>query len=561
MAEGPYVKEDFTEAERSLVGHHFTNTDLPVFCLTDLPEAVKGALFARYSRTQKSLRRLYLDEFAGRSGAGAAPGGSLDACSTGRAEQLYDRVLGEFGDDSVAHLGSVHVACEQVSQLLVKVIERPRVGAAYLEKSTRYVPFTALRPDGTRLYYRDPAILASPAGDEYVRTLDGMFAAYDHLVPLLTDHFGRLLSKDGVPDGAWKATVRAKALDAVRGLLPAATLTNVGAHGTGQMMEGLMARMAASPLPEVSAYRGMMLPELRKVIPDFLKRVDVPDRGGAWSVYLEETRRALADLVESSGYTSQFVPKGLLDRISELCGSPLVDGAVRLVEWDRYGEERIAAAILYPHSDLPLSVLRGLMANPGPPNREGHHNFLRDVIIAGAGHRSNRRHRPGRGFEAAQYTFDVVGDYGVFRDLQRHRLCTTEWQQLTPGHGYDVPEAVDEAGGGPLYREQMARSAALWERLRATPGLVPEQAQYAVALGYKVRFLLSANAREMTHIIELRTQPGGHPAYRSICQAMYRLIACVHPTVAEVMRFADLSGAPDGRLAAEVRAQLAQVPS
>src|SRR5947209_10831623 len=291
-----YVAESFTASEADVLRRYFTNLDQPVFALVNLPEVVKGALFARYSRTHKSLRRLFLDEFVGELDT---TGDSTIDATVGlkRAEELYQRVFFEYGDDSVAQLGGVHLACEQASNLLTKVLEWGRL-MAYLEQSTRYVP-SDTRLGGRYRYHREPAVLASPLGTRYVADLDALFETYAQLVPVLAEWFRHHHPKDPAdPDLVWRRAIRAKAFDAVRGVLPAASLSNVGIFGTGQGYEALLLRMQAHPLPEARAVAALMLTELRKVIPSFLTRVDRPDRGGGWSTYLAGTRQATAAVAQ-----------------------------------------------------------------------------------------------------------------------------------------------------------------------------------------------------------------------------------------------------------------------
>ena len=207
----------------------------------------------------------------------------------GRAEALYDKVFFEYGDDSVAQLGGVHLACEQSSNLLTKVLEWGRL-MAYLEQSTRYIAYDA-RLDGRYRYWRDPAISDSPLGARYVGEMDGLFDLYAQALGKVTEWARAAFPKqEGDSDFVWRQTVKAKACDAVRGMLPAASLSNVGIYGTGQGYEALLLRMRAHPLPEVRRYAQMMLEELRAVIPSFLQRVDREDRGVVWSRYFEERR-------------------------------------------------------------------------------------------------------------------------------------------------------------------------------------------------------------------------------------------------------------------------------
>lgn len=536
--------ERFTDDERAALAPYFTNLDGPVFALVNLPEVVKGALFARYSRSAKSLRRLFLDEFLrGERGIAQAAGEVAEGAperSEGaqgraegareRAEQLYERVFVEYGDDSVAQLGGVHLACEGASNILTKVLEWGRL-MAYLEQSTRYIPYDD-RPGG-RYRYHVPSELTGALRDRYVATLDRAFDVYAGWLPRMYARYAARFPRGaGDSEGVYRSTIRAKALDTLRGLLPAATISNVGIYGTGQAYEHLLLRMRAHPLAEVRDYADLMLIELRKVIPAFLRRVDVPERGGVWSRYLAESREAI-------GGVATHLLAGI---------EPAPREEVTLTDFDPDGEAKVVAAALYAVSALPDDQLLEVARRLGVADRAA-------VLRAYVGKRGNRRHRPGRAFERTSYRFDVLSDYGAFRDLQRHRLLTVEWQRLSPRHGYVVPEAVDEAGAGGDWVRVMEESASLHDAL-AGAGL-GEAAAYAVSMAYRVRFYMDMNAREAMHVIELRTTPQGHPAYRRVCQEMHRLIAEVagHRAIAAAMTFADHSAVELERLAAERAAE------
>lgn len=518
--------ETFTAEERAALAPYFTELDGPVFALVNLPEVVKGALFARYSRSAKSLRRLFLDEFQERTER-AATGPSI---GTTRADQLYERVFNDYGDDSVAQLGGVHLACEGASNLLTKVLEWGRL-MAYLEQSTRYVPYTD-RPDG-RWKYHVPAELDGHAlRGRYVAALDRAFETYARWIDPMREYWMRRFPPAGGDgDAAYRMTIRAKALDSLRGLLPAATRSNVGIFGTGQGYEALLLRMRAHPLREVRDYGALMLIELRKVIPAFLKRLERPERGGVWARYLEETREATAR-----------VAARLLEGVE-----PEPRPEVTLTDFDPDGEVKVVAAALYAASDLPDDQLLAVARKLGAEERG-------QVLEAYAGRRENRRHKPGRAFERTVYRFDVLADYGAFRDLQRHRLLTLEWQPLSPRHRYVTPDELAEAGALDDWTRVMEESAALHAALAVE---APAAAAYAVAMAYRVRFYMELNAREAMHMIELRTAPPGHPAYRRICQAMHRLIAeqAGHRALAHAMSHADHSGAEGGRIEAERAAE------
>ena len=484
---------------------------------------VKGALFARYSRSAKSLRRLFLDEFLDQTPEHT----TSDAVGLERAERLYARVFNQYGDDSVAQLGGAHIACEGVSNVVTKVLEHGRL-MSYLEQSTRYVPYTD-RPGG-RWKYVVPSELSDPSlRAMYSERLDLSFATYARWIDPIEAHFRRQHPKS--PDdsaGVYRAVIRAKALDSLRGLLPAATRSNVGLYGSGQAYETLLLRMQGHTLAESRELAVLMLSELRKVIPAFLTRVDREDRGVRWSHYLADrradTRRVASELLGTTESASR--------------------SEVVLTDWDPEGEIKIVATALYANCHLPEDQLLETARRMSTEDR------IR-VLNAYVGERENRRHRPGRAFERTSYCFDVLSDYGAFRDLQRHRLLSVEWQELGPSHGYSVPAVIEEVGAMEDWRRVMDESAELHQHLER--GTSPLVAQYAVSMAYRIRFYMHMNAREAMHVIELRTAPQGHPAYRRVCQTMHRLIKerAGHRAVFEAMTFADHSDVELERLEAE----------
>jgi thymidylate synthase ThyX len=520
--------ESFTADERDRLAPYFSNLDSHIFALTNLPETVKGALFARYSRSAKSLRRLFLDEFADKVPPDAAGGGPATAgAAVERAERLYARVFNEYGDDSVAQLGGAHVACEYVSNVLTKVLEWGRL-MSYLEQSTRYVPYTD-KLNGRWRYHIPAEIGAGSLRDHYVRTMDDTFERYASWIPRMQEYFAARHPRAAQDSEAvHRAAIRAKALDTLRGMLPASTRSNVGLFGSGQAYEALLLRMNAHPLQEVRSCAAAMLAELRTVIPAFLVRVDQPDRGGRWSRYLADTR-------EATGAIAADLLRGI---------EPFPADEVTLTAFDPDGEIKVIAAALYASSSLPDSQLLEAARRLTADDRAR-------VLERYVGDRTNRRHRPGRAFERTSYRFDILTDYGAFRDLQRHRLLTLEWQPLSARHGYSEPAAVAEAGGADDWRRVMEGSAALYEKIRSA-GL-ESAAPYAVAMAYRVRFYMEMNAREAMHVIELRSAPQGHPAYRRVCQRMHTLIAELagHRAIAAAMTFADHSEVELERLKAE----------
>ena len=523
-----YPVERFTEAERELLRPHFTNLDRPVFALVNLPETVKAAMFARYSRYPGTLRRMFLEEFAG----DLPPSARLGEAGEGkRAAELYERIFLGYGDDSVAQLGGAHVACEWVSNVLTKILQRPRL-AGYLEQSTRYIAYDGPMPgsDPARpryRYYRDEVL-----GPNYERAMDELFGIYSHAVPQVCAWAEREFPRAGdEPPAAHARAIKAKALDLLRGLLPAGSLSHMGIFATGQTYEQLILHLLAHPLPEAQAYGRMILEELGAVIPSFLTRVERPDRGGQWISFLAARERAGARWAARLDLDARDGPAG---------------PSVALLRHD--GEEDdLLAALLFEAGATSERHAQAAIAALDPDDRA---ELLADL----AGARTNRRHRPGRGLESLRYRFEIVADYGAFRDLQRHRMLTIQWQALTPDLGADVPDQVELAGCGDDYRRALEISREEYARL-VERGLATA-APYALCLGYRIRFVLDLNAREAMQLIELRSGREGHPSYRAVAHEMHAQISAVHPAVGALMTHVDRETEPRlERILAEMRSQ------
>ncbi len=519
-----YAPEVFSEDERRILSRYFTNLDKPVFALVNLPEVVKGALFARYSRSAKSLRRLFLDEFFE---DGKLSEGSAVTAGVTRAEALYEKMLADYGDDSVAQLGGVHLACEQASNILTKVLERGRL-MAYLEQSTRYVPYDKPLANGRYKYLVPEEIGLAGLEQAYREHMDSLFAEY---IALFGDVKARLLEtveKDpNDSDFVYRSSVRAVALDGVRGILPASALSNVGIFGSAQAYEALILRMRASNLAEVRDYAELIKVELDKVIPAFLTRLDRPDRGGVWVRYLQERNKPLRAVV-----------KELPTQFEE---SPRDDVSVRLIRFDADGERRIAAAVIFSQSSCTMS---GAYEAANSLTAED----LAKVIKGYVGERENRRHKPGRAFEETSYLFEIECDYGAFRDLQRHRMLSIDWQVLGTSLGYAVPEIIEDFGFTARYTAVMESAEKFHgELMKLCTSAV---SAYAVPMAFRVRFSLNLNAREALHLIELRSSPQGHTSYRRVAQEMYNCIRNVahHSNVAYAMKFVDMGNYRLGRL-------------
>src|SRR5215831_16697909 len=398
---------EFTADEQKSLAPFFTNLDRSVFGLK-LPQEVAGALFSRYSRSTKSLRRTFLDEFLGdpelglKDLLGAQTSASDSSAALKKARAFYDRVLVGYGDDSVAQLGGAHIACENISNVAANLLEDARIGIAPLEKSTRYVRFDQKDPAGNYLFYREPKIMASKYRDAYFELMNLLFDTYSRQMEPMLEFVARSLPIEQVEvrdpttgnplsyeqakkdeklkrwaETAYRATVRAQACDVLRSYLPAATVTNVGLFGVGQAFEYLLSKLHSYELTEAKTLAGAMHDELNQLIPSFVKRA-------RFNEYLAQTA-ALA-----RGFASG-TPQAAKVRPSE---------PVTLIDYDAHAEDKVLAAILYPHARHPLHQLRGIVA-------EIKNNDRRKIFEEHFGKRRHRRDKPGRAFENVYYTFDI----------------------------------------------------------------------------------------------------------------------------------------------------------
>jgi thymidylate synthase ThyX len=519
----------FTPEESRILSQYFTNTDKPVFGLINLPDVIKGALFARYSRSNKSLRRLFLDEFYSKPvNAEIADIGNVNEGAIQRATSLYDKMILDFGDDSVAQLGGAHIACEQVSNILTKIIEKGRI-ASYLEQSTRYVYYNE-KTNGKYNYAIPSELKGTEFEPLYCAHIDALFDAYtdilQKLVPILKQKYPQSAKQT---ERAWESTIRAKACDIVRGLLPASTRSNLGMFASGQSYEYLLIKMYASENAEVIQYANMILEELRKIIPSFLTRVDIENRGKLWTKYIKDIGNQLG--------------KESADNI--LSGKGQQENHVELIDWDANAEEKILKSILFEYSFSSNKEIEEKIAKMSVEEREA-------VIKQYCGNRQNRRHKPGRAFEMSPYHFEILSDYGAFRDLQRHRILTIQWQKLSPQNGYVIPVELEEYPElKAKYEKALVSSEDIYHKLRS--GFNDELAQYAIPFAYRIRYQIAMNPREAFHVIELRSQKQGHYSYRKICIDMYNLILnkAQHKVIADCMKFVDTNFYDLSRLDAE----------
>ncbi|HEV2952598.1 MAG TPA: FAD-dependent thymidylate synthase [Candidatus Dormibacteraeota bacterium] len=502
---------EFTPDEAALLNPYFTNMDQPVFALTNLPEVVKGALFSRYSRTEKSLRRVLLDEFLNQPELGfhnlPVSSGGDGLVARQAAEEFYDRVLVGFGDDSVAELAGAHLAVEQVSILAAKALEDSRIGISPLEKSTRYVRFDRPGRDGRFMYHRGPE-LAVPA---YEGSADRLFETYSELIdPLIARVRETYPIEDGESERAWKAATKAKALDLLRGLLPAGTLTNLGLYGNGRAFEYLIIKLAANEFPETQRLARAIHTQLSLVMASFVRRALDPKYG----------EPAIGRLVES---------RERLRRLARPGSAQLSPPSVRLIDFDPHAEAKVVAAALFGTSEGSLGDLTDVDSDA--------------VLQAAMAGRANRRQRAPRAFEHSTYTFEVVANFAAYRDLHRHRMLTQDRQLLGTDLGFDLPPLLVEWGLGARVEEAVQAAAETHAQLVSEVG--GALAQYVLPIGFRVRWYMRVNLREIYHLCELRTTPQGHPDYRWVAQEMFQRVQEVHPRLAAFGAFVDMGPGDD----------------
>lgn len=505
---------EITGAGRAYLEEVVTNADGNVYAFNDtLSPITIAAAMARLSRRGDDMRITILDEFANK---------------LGKDEKLLQRVITAYGDDSVQQLAGMHVVFENASNILTKILEWGRL-AAYLEQSTRYIYFDQKDAKGNYRYHT-PNYLPKDLAKQYKQITDKIFDTYSEIVRDLTKY---IRSNSSVPaseqDGAWRSATKAQACDAARPLLPVSTTSTVGIFGSGQAIESLVMHLLSDELPEAREAGKALLAEVRKVMPTFFERADKPSRGGAAIAYRANTRKAVAKLAE----------KNLPDSHAAITNQP-----IQLTDiWPR-NEFDLVPDMLYEFSTMPLSEIREEVA-------KWSYDKKADVFESYIGERLNRRHRPGRALEKAHYSWDLICDYGIFRDLQRHRMVDDlEWQKLTPRHGYDIPEVIEEAGLSDKFESCFDLSLKLYSLLQQE-GFALE-AQYATLLGHRMRWKITYNARAAFHLHELRTSPQGHPGYRKLVQEMHEKLAEVHPMLGMAMKFVNQDEDPElSRLAAE----------
>lgn len=528
--------EEFTEQQLKIIEKYVTNTSSNIFVLRNLPEVIKGALFSRYSRSSLGLRSLLLKDFilneetafASISGMVAEGDSEDQSIAIKKAQNFYDRILDGYGDDSIGELGGAHLAIENVSMIAAKVIEDCRIGGSPLEKSTRYIYFDQ-KYEGEYLFHREPILMTSAYRDIYVETCNHLFEVYGKLIPPLTEQMEKSFPKEhDISNVAYTAALRAKVLDCLRGLLPASALTNMGLYGNGRFFETMIQKLNCQNLSELQEIARSANQELSKVIPSFIRRSEVNHKHQkAFAEFYEKTDEELHLLTDQ--YTSGI--------------EPLDHATVRLIDYDNDAPIKVGAALLFGRSQAGLLELQEMCRNL--PKED-----LSRLFEACTAFRQNRRHKSPRALEHAEFTFEIVADFGIYRDLHRHRTLTQERQLLTCNNGYYIPPELLDTEMEKEYREAMDRARNVYDEIAKE---LPEEAQYVVPMAYNIHWYFHINLRSLQWLCELRSSPAGHPSYRYVAQEMAKQVSHVFPEFERFFKFVDYEGYELGRLGQEQR--------
>lgn len=535
------TQEKFSKEEAWFIEPFFTNLDKNVFAAKYLPSEVLGALASRYSRSAKGVRRLFYDEYIkpiiepNLEGADKksireagvmkkelmgfvdylhAHGGFDAVVNSKRARDFFSKWLAAYGDDSIAQLAGAHIFYEDVSNIVTQFLEDFRIGFAPLEKSTRYVLFDE-KVGGRWRYFVDPDIARSTFGPEYKKTMDMLFRRYAESIEPLSKYLKKVFPQEkDQTDRAYRETIKAKTCDVLRAYLPAATLTNVGFFGVGQAFEYVLTKSFASPIAEIRELAKEAQAELNKVIPSMVGRASSP-RGKIYQRYVKNTERDL-----------EVLAKKLIK-----FDSREFENGVELVEWDSDAEDKIVASIFYKYSNAPFGQIRDQVSKLLPKQRLA-------VIKKAVAGRGVRQHRLVRAFENTYYKFDIVANFGAYRDLHRHRMLTQERQRFTTELGFDIPHDLEMAKMAKPYVDAAKKVDKLYRRIKRR---YPDQAQYLVMMGNRIRWYQWENLRELGWEAELRTGPQGHPDYRIVEHQKVEAVKAVHPSLVEALKFVDFN--------------------
>lgn len=524
----------FTKEELSILSRYVSDPNSDIFVFLPTLFGLGGAVFARYSRAPGGARVRLLKEFLN----------ELGELKVDKLQELIARVLIAYGDDSVGELENAHLAMENISNLATKEIEDNRIGLSPIEQSSRYVVYDQQNREGKYKYLRPKEVVEAGLLKEYEAAMDFIFGTYIDLLEPMTAYFRKLKPENEAayainPDEkerqyklselteakdkkAWQLTyktdIKTKTCDTLRGLLPAATLTNVGLSGNGRAYQNMLTKLLSHDLIEMQDLGTKAKDALSIVIPKYVERAQ-PNN------YLKTVDKEMQELVAK------------LDL--KVFPSWSDDTPVDLLYGKPFGEKGSAIAIaiahiLFSYTNLSLMDLYNNAEDMDTATRKK----IFETYCQHKEVRGNRRNKPGRGLEFGYpITFDLIGDFGIYRDLERQRMLTQQRQLLNPYLGYEVPKEIIEAGFEREFLACVFRSIKLYELIKERCG--PKVAQYAVLFAFNIRWYMGMNFREAFHFMELRTIPQGHPSYRRLIQMMHTKLMEAEPLIASMMEFVD----------------------
>ena len=539
----PKRTDDLTEQEKENLSSYVSDVDADVFVISNLNPEVVGAALARYSRAPTGIKETVVREFLN-------PDGTPNEV---KGTELIDRVVNKFGDDSVAELAVAPLCIENISNLMTKIIEDCRIGGSPIEESTRYVLYDVKR-NGQWRYVRPESIMKSGLAERYVQTTDFLFETYAGLVEPMQEFFRKKLpaekfqievEREGqvikagadelVNDSeqrahrlAYSFTMRSAACDVIRCILPASTKANMGLVGNGRFYSSLITKLLSQELDEGWLLAENIRKALETQIPTFIKRAGKND-------YLAGNQEKLRELSTAlfKDVAIETVPEVALieDRVE--------DYAINLL-----------ANIIFPHVQHSTTQIRKIVSALSEEKRS-------EILSTAMGERESKRDRPPRALEYGYpINFDVITGFAEYRDLQRHRMLTQQRQDMNISLGYSVPEEIGEIGKGEVVQECFERAESLHGEL-IQAGFIRE-AQYATLFNHFIRWNMGMNARELGHLVELRSQKAGHPKYRRTAQMMTKLYLQRHPEMEALVKFVDYNDYDEGISRAEQEARTAR---
>lgn len=507
-----FEKLNLSEKEEYLISPFFTNLDKNTFAISFLPPEVIGALCSRTSRAKGDLRVVLLKEFIQpfikeKSTYGKSLKSLINFLhknpielifSNPKGREFYIKWLAQYGDDSIAQMAGAHLVFSAISQIGIKHFEDMRVGLAPIEKSTRYVDYSS-KVNGKYRYYTDPTLKKLGLEKEYTIAMDNLFNTYTKIV---SQYFSILTVK--YPQEREKV-LKAKAFDTARGLLPMATLSQVAFFGNGQAFEYLMARSLDSRTGEIKYLAQEAFEELDKIIPAFLRRSE-GESASQYREYLNAKDNALEKQIK---------------KIKIVNGKNQAQNSVSLVDYEKGGEDKIIAALIYPklHQgfEATLKVVKKMSVKQ-----------KKQILDSVFSKRLQRWYKVPRAFEKAYVTFDMVLNNGAWRDLHRHRMLTQFRQRFSIFNGYDLPKELEGTGLDKDFIKAISESEKIFKKIEKKD---KDLAQYAVTMAHKVRFLQKQNLRAFFWQSELRTTSQGHPDYRFVEQEKAKLVKKVYPLI------------------------------